>query len=69
MDSEMLQVLGVTLMLLCCWGVLFLWLPWVWLFHVENAKWLQAHGDLSRVTRWTLDFDRWLRRIGVERDR
>lgn len=64
--AKLMEAFGGALILLGCLGVVAffftIWLPWVWVYHVENAKWLQAHGDLSRLTRWTLWVDQWLRR-------
>jgi hypothetical protein len=60
-----LETIGGALVLLASLGVVLLflavWLPWAWVYYVENAKWSQACGDLSRWTRWTLLVDQWLR--------
>jgi hypothetical protein len=52
------ELLGGALLLGGCLLVVLLlvtvWIPIMWAIHLDNTRWLYAHGDRSRLVRATL---------------
>lgn len=70
MDPEagkLVELVGGYLLSLACLGfaffVLVIWMPWMWRFHVANARWLHESGDRSIWTRGTLWIEGWRKRL------